>query len=291
MSDLETQSSDQGAPFEPGTDDGLFQTSSEGTSGTIQSGAKPEELPEEFKPYSQFPWQEIPGETREEFLTALKKFHGDMSRGAQEAAELRREVPELRQKADALDRLTSDGKFWEWYNAYTQGNLPANQAQSGQTESSLTEYLDQNAVTGIQKLIQDEIRRAVGPLAQEVQATRQLSLTEMGQRQLNQLRQKVESHGWPSLDEKIPEMRRLVQGGRANDLEDAYFLVCREEITRQEVNKALKSQREQLQHKADTTIGPGFSPSTPPGVGVFDGPNATLEALRASMKEAYSSSR
>jgi len=240
MSDLETQSSDQGTPLEPGADDGLFQTSSEGTSGTIQSGAKPEELPEEFKPYSQFPWRDLPDETREEFLQHLKKFHGDMSRGAREAAELRRDLPELRQKADALDRLTSDGKFWEWYNAYTHGNLPASN-QPAANEPALTEYLDQNAVTGIQKLIQDEVRRAINPLAQEVQATRQLSLTEMGQRQLNQLRQKVESNGWPSLDEKIPEMRRLVQGGRASDLEDAYFLVCRDEITRHEVPFGIQS--------------------------------------------------
>ncbi|MHA2069500.1 MAG: hypothetical protein ACXABY_34490, partial [Candidatus Thorarchaeota archaeon] len=83
---------------------------------------------EEYKPYSQFPWHELPEGTRAVFLEKLKKFHGDMSRGQNEVGRLRQENADYRQKAQWFDELTSQKWFQDAYLA--RDGKPVDQSAS-----------------------------------------------------------------------------------------------------------------------------------------------------------------
>ena len=255
---------------------------------TGSEASSPETLAEEYKPYSQFAWHEIPEEARPGFLEKLKKFHGDMTKGSQEAASLRTQVDEYRQKAQWFDGLASERWFQDAYSSRNQAG-PTNQApapQQGAPIQGLEEYgLEQGATQAIQQAISSGVNEAVGPLAQELSNVRRQMLTEQTERDMADLRVTAQSKGWPSPDDKLSDISKLIQDGRARSLKDAYRLSVFEEVPNLTANQARLAVEQELRSKAEQTISPAFSPPEMPGEQVFTGENAVLEALNQSIAE------
>jgi hypothetical protein len=271
----------------PYTTEGLSEGLSEGEP-TLETGAQEGALPEEYRPYSNIPWNEIPEHAREDVLKAVKTFQAGMTRSSQEAAELRREAPELRQKAEVLERLTADPGFNQWYQQRYYG-APAQQQQQapqGQPTEKLREFLDADGVNALNATIQQAVHRAVAPLHQRLEQVNQSAVTDRATRDLENLKQEVAEKGWPSVDEHISQMTNLLSQRRATDVRDAYFLATKESLVEAEVKRALKAKQDRLQQKADTTFKPNVGPAASPGEEVFHGEEATLQAYRAAKREA-----
>lgn len=284
---------------EPGDDySGMSPGASEGES-PLQTSAR-EELPEEYKPYSQFPWTDIPEDVRPDVLSSVKKFHGDMTRKSQEAAELRKEIPELRQKADFLDRLAGDPAFMDWYNRRYNGqaagggtaaadapNTPGYQrghAVPGGYEK-LKELMDTDALTELGQLIAGEVQRAVGPLSQGLDGINRRFVADRTEQEINTLREEVEKNEWPSLTpDLINRMTDLVYRRRAANVRDAYTLVCHDDLIQAEVKKALQRRQGDLERKAEVTFPPRAGPTNQPGEDVTFGSN-TLELVNEAAAE------
>ncbi len=272
---LETESSQE----LPGEGEGLFQENLPQTEET------PQELPEEYKPYSQFPWHEIPEEARPAFLEKLKKFHGDMTRTAQEAAEIRKVLPELQQKAEFVDRLVADPRFMEWYNKTVLNNGETQEPKPAPDTSKLNEVLEPEAVSALQQLIRSEIEKATKPISEQLSSVSSLSMAEKAERELRDLRSRASQNQWPEVDNFIPQMRQILESGRATTLEDAYFLAAKEDLLKAETQKALKNQRSQLERKAETTFAPTSGPAKAPDLALFSGEEATIKALEEAERE------
>lgn len=251
--------------------------------------ASPETLAEEYKPYSQFPWHNIPDEARGEFLEKLKKFHGDMTRSSQDTANLRKEVDEYRQKAQWFDSLTAEKWFQDAYQNRTQAGQPSNQpppAQTGTQLNDLSEYgLEQPAMNAIQQAISNGISQAVGPLTQELDNMRRNMLTDQTEREMAELRVQAQSKGWPSPDDKLSQISKLIQDGRARSLRDAYHLSVFEEIPSLVENQAKLALDQELRSKEAALPTPAFAPPEVPGEQVFTGEDAVVKALNASISE------
>jgi hypothetical protein len=269
----------------PFTTEGLSEGLSEGEE-TLATGALEGALPKEYQPYSDFPWDEIPEAAREKTLAAVKKFHGSMTRKSQEAAELRQEVPALRQKAEMLERLTADPDFNQWYNQRFFGPSQQQTApqQSPPTEK-LREFLDAEGVQALTGLVNQLVQQQTAPLAQRVEQTSRAHSDDRAQRQLASLRSEVAEKGWPDVDEKAMEITNLLQQRRATDVRDAYFLACREDIIKREAARAVEEKQQRLQQKAETSFSPTPGPASSPGEEVLEGPEATLKALRQTKRE------
>jgi hypothetical protein len=266
------------------TDNLTLEGNVEGT-----EAASPDTLAEEFKPYSQFPWHQLPEESRQEFLDKLKKFHGDMTRNSQDASSLRKQAEEYRQKAQWFDSLTTEKWFQDAYQSRTQTGQPTNQPQSPQTGTqinSLEEYgLEQGATQAIQQVISNGINQAVGPLAQELENIRRNMLTEQTERDMAELRVQAQSKGWPSPDDKLSDISKLIQDGRARSLRDAYHLSVFEEVPAITENQARLSLEQELRSKESALPPPAFSPPEVPGEQTFTGEDAVVQALNASIAE------
>ncbi len=261
---------------------------SEGLSGGGEpEGGAREQLPEEYRPYSQFPWEQIPEDARPDVLGAVKKFHGDMSRGVNEAAELRKLVPELQQKAEFLDQLTGDPGFRQWWESRRAG-APAPQAPQARSPGALeklNEHFDNEVVSALGSMVQHEVRRALGPLHQQVDVMQRMSATEKAERDLSALKQVVNEKGWPDVDSSMAQMVSAVRSGRARSVEDAYWLVNKDPILQAETSSAVKRHRQSLEHKAEVTFPPSGGPAGGKPREEFTGTDATVRALEASMRE------
>jgi len=252
---------------------------------SLDSGALREALGEEFKPYSQFPWHRLPDEVRGDFLTHLKKFHGDMTRSSQEAAELRQEVNGLKQKADFFDRLSADPAFMQWYNGRTSPGSQPTQPVAGvnQAPAPLSEYLGSEGANALTQFLRQEIVRAVGPIANQVQYSQRQSVSERTERELEQLRAKVTERGWPDVDRHMKRMVDLVNEGRARTVDDAYWVAARDDILTAERDRALLESRQRLEEKSSMTVAPRVGPGG--ASHTVDEITGTEAALAAAMRE------
>lgn len=296
MPGLTTPAAEADSPFGPAEGEGLStsvpdadsDTSQEGSVGTLESGAleTAETLGEEYKPYSNFPWDQIPEEARKDFLGELKKFHGAMSRGSQEASVLRRQIPELKQKAEFLDRLVQDPGFLTWYRQQQAGGGAQTAAAPSAPDptAKLSEYLDAEGQSALRVLIDQEIAHRIAPIQSQLENHSRTRASEQLDRELNHLREQAVQRGWPVPDDLTTDIASLIQSGRAATVTDAYHLVAKEDVLKAEVAQALKSHQKQLQHKADVTVPPAGG-SLPPGVELFTGDDSTIQALRAARSE------
>ncbi len=251
--------------------------------------ASPETLAEEFKPYSQFPWHQVPEEARQEFLEKLKKFHGDMTRNSQDASSLRKQADEYRQKSQWFDSLTSERWFQDAYASRNQTGPATNQPlspQPGAQINNLEEYgLEQGATNAIHQAISNGVSQAVGPLAQELEHVRRQLLTDQTERDMGELRVIAQSKGWPSPDDKLNEISKLIQDGRARSLKDAYRLSVFEEVPALTENQARLSLEQELRSKEAALPAPAYSPPEVPGEQTFTGEDAVVQALQSSIAE------
>lgn len=241
------------------------------------------ELGEEFKPYSQFPWEDLPEEVREPFLEKLKKFHGDMSRGVNEAAQLRKDVEQFRQKADWFDTLTSQKWFQDAYLQQQGGGQPA---QDKPAPVKLSQYgLDDEAGDAIERVIQERVGNALGPLTQQLQYLQRKVMSDTTDRELQEVREIAKQKGLPSPDEKMSRMTQIIQSGEARTVKDAWRLAIFDELPDIVSKNARKAAQEELRNKAASTLPPRVGPATEPGEEIFVGPNAVSEALHAAIAE------
>ena len=246
--------------------------------------AEAPELGEEFKPYSQFPWEDMPEEVREPFLEKLKKFHGDMSRGVNEAAQLRKDVEQFRQKADWFDTLTSQKWFQDAYLSQQDGGQ-AKQPEKPAT-LKLSEYgLDNEAGDAIERVIQDRVGNALGPLTQQLQYLQRKVMSDTTDRELQEVREIARQKGLPTPDEKMTRMTQIIQSGEARTVKDAWRLAVFDELPDIISKNARKAAQDELRQKAASTLPPRVGPATAPGEEIFVGPNAVSEALHAAIAE------
>lgn len=253
---------------------------------------QPEPLPEEFKPYSQFPWDQVPEGARGDFLAKLKKFHGDLSRNSQDAAKHRDAAEQFRQKADWFDQLTSERWFQDAYLAQKSGAPApsvAGQQQPLDSRSALkrlSEFgLDPETGEVIDTAINKGVEKAIAPLAEQLSMLQQQLVHNQTTSELTQLRDMAGTNGWPSPDDKLAAIGELIRSGRARNALDAYKLAVFEEVPTLSANQARLQLQDELRRKAETTIAPPSGPPGTPGDQIFVGDNAVEEAMRASMAE------
>jgi len=243
------------------------------------------ELPEEYKPYSQFPWDKVPEDARPDLLKAVKKFHGDMSRGSQEAATLRQRLPELEQKAMTLERLSSDPEFQAWWNG--RGSPPAPRETPAAAPSKLAENFGPEVVQELGQLMSRLIDERVGPVKQQLDYQARVAVEQQTSKDVQTLAAKAQENGWPAVNSHIDRMTDLVRQGRARTPEDAYFLSCREEILGAERKRGASEKLAALRAKAGISFPPaqGRPAAGEAQVTTFTGNDAIANAMEATARE------
>lgn len=251
-----------------------------------QSPAEPPELGEEYKPYSQFPWHEIPEDIRPQVLEKLKKFHGDMSKGQSRAAELEKQASEFREKAQWFDALTAEPWFREAYQAHQAGST-ASQQQVSQTDlSELSDYgLDEKATKVLQKFISDQMGNTVTPINQTLAQIQQQLVNDQVEREMQSLRKLAQEKNWPSPDEQLSRMSELMQQNRARTPTDAYRLAVMDDVIDLTAQTARQSLQNELKGKAERTMPPRQGPAGTPQEEVYTGKDAVQRAVQASIRE------
>ena len=280
------------AEAQAAVDDALGLTPEEpaSQSETQQSpdqGMSPGELPEDYKPYSQFPWEELPEEARPRFLEALKQFHGDMTKGQQEAAQLKEQLAEYKQKAEWFDLLTEQPWFQKAYAEHVGGGGSSTGTSDATPASSEDSAIAADLDPDSRKALQALLERQVKPLQDRIQILERQLVQQKTEAELAKLRQLAAERGWPSPDDLVEEMAQAIRQGRAYSPIDAYKLVAFDRLPEQVEKRAKQKLQEELERKRQQLSGisskPG--PSQAPGEEVYDGPDAVIKALRASMRE------
>lgn len=253
------------------------------------------ELPEEFKPYSWLPWDQIPEDTRQEVLQGVKKFHGDMTRSSQEAKKQLEGVTQFREKANMLDQLFNEPWFQEAFYK-SQGYSPGGASSSSQNAmpdpTSLSEMgMDTDQIKAINQLVSGEIQKGVKPLADQLSHLRkQVSIFQFN-RELEELRAYAKEHGLPPPDDRMNEIEQLIIQGQARDAKSAYRQSVFDEAQKLAEKRGRERYREEIQKKAESSIPPGTSPAQSPRGREFSGRNALADALQAAKEELGFSGR
>jgi len=241
------------------------------------------QLPEEYRPYSQFPWDDIPEESRGEFLAKLKQFHGDMSRNQQELGDLRKEVAGAKQKAQWFDELTGQKWFMDAY--MHQQQPPAQQAPEASFEK-LGEYgIDPQASKLLGQSVQAEVQRSIAPVLQQLQLLQQSIVSQSTQSALNNLKEKAKAQGWPDPTQHIGKMSEIIERQGVRDVETAYKMALFDDILKSTETKARTSLKDELQRKAAATVAPYSGPAETPGEEQFVGADAVLRAFQQAKAE------
>jgi hypothetical protein len=250
-----------------------------------QAPAETGELGEEFKPYSQFPWASMDQETRQETLDKLKKFHGDMSRGSQEAAELRRQMGELQDKASWLDNLATQPWFQQAYQSHMSGQQPAAQQEEAPTFQKLNEYgVDSEAAQLMEKAVEAKLQDRLGGLAQKLEFLERSVVQDQTNNTLKQLAQYAKDRGYPSPEDKMVHIRRIIQDGRATTVEDAYRLSIMDDVPQLVATKTREQLTNELKQKQDALIPPGRSAAGSPQED-YSGPDGVQKAIADARRE------
>ena len=245
--------------------------------------SEPEGLPEEYKPYSMIPWETIPEEQREAVLAGVKKFHGGMTKGQQEAAKLKGQMAELSRKAELLDQLVEE----PWVKAAWK------QVQSGQSVPAvepektpvLSDHLDSEAAKAIEAMVQKAIESKLGPLSSQLSSIGQEQANSRAKNELADLAKKAGDNGWPDPYERLDAMAQVVATGRAKSVEDAYRLATFEDVPGLVKEKTRSSVMEELKAKAGKTVSPTMGSSQNGKSETYSGRDSVLRAFRDAKRE------
>lgn len=280
--DLQTQDGADGTP-----PDGETQSAPDGQSASQSQG-----LPKEYTPYSKVvPWDEIAEDLRPRVLAGIKKFHGDMSRSAQEASELKKQAQPLKERSEFLERLFQYPEIQEAYRQISDPNrgraVPKAQEQEHADLSKLTEYgMDGEASKVISGAIQSAIREAMSPLAERVKQLTDHVLDKEVDSQLNSIETRVKDKGLPSPREMISDLEELIAKRKAGiGIEDAYRLATYdklEDAVRERVKKELAQTSEQT---ASSLPPKAEGPYNKPGFLDFGPPVSIEQAIRVARAE------
>lgn len=246
-----------------------------------------QELPEEYRPYSMIDWEQIPEESRPAILEGVKKFQGNMTRTQQELAELKQQLPEYQRQAQLLEQLVNEPWVREAWKRQQSGE-PAPSATPPEPAVNLTDYLDRDAATAIDKLVEAKLQERLGPLSNQIQQVQQGQTQMEAKAEIAALSQEAAQKGWPDPLKLMGDMYRIVSEGRAGNVRDAYWLCARDGILEHTTDAARRSITEELKGKAERTAPVAPRVSGTPGQQSFTGNGAVLEALRASAKEIAS---
>lgn len=289
-----TAAAQDDAPAPIADAEGLSKESLEllGLDPTAQPAPAPQEgeLSDEFKPYSQFPWASMDAETRVETLAKLKKFHGDMSRGTNEAAELRKNVSDLQGKADWLDNLATQPWFQSAYQAQMNGQTPVQNSAPEEPASfnQLNEYgIDADAAKTMDKAVDRKLSNVLAPLAQKLEFLERSMVQDQTDATLSQLTGYAKEQGYPSPDDKMVQLREIIRAGRATNIRDAYMLSISDDVPGVVASKTRADLEAELQRKMSQSIPPGHSAVGAPSKD-FSGPDGVKEALAEAKRELAS---
>lgn len=249
-----------------------------------------EGLPEEYKPYSQFPWDKMDPETRQETLEKLKKFHGDMSRNSQEVAELRRTNAELQSKAEWLDSLANQPWFQEAYQAQMSGptSTPPPSHEEPPSFNQLNEYgIEGDAAKVMDKAVDAKLQQMLGPLAQKLEFLERSIVQDQTNMTLRELTSYAKQNGYPLPASKMAQMREVIRSGRANNVRDAYMLAISGDVPNVVATKTRAQLQKELEQRQKKSIPPGRSASGTPSQD-YSGPDGIQRALADARRELSS---
>lgn len=272
---------------------GIPQEPDEGQSA--HAGESISQLPEEYKPYKEVvPWEQIPEEAREDALKGIKKFHGDLTREHQEFANIKRQLPELQEKARIMDYLSNQPEIqqaMERVQARENGNIRQPLQQPAESQQipgldKLNEYgFDSDAQKALNSTIANSISQAVAPLTGKISQLEQQLVDREVKDQMDALAQVAKENGLPDPQEQREAIREVLSQKRAVNISDAYFLAIKNKLPSIYTEKAQREMREKLGQKQQQTIPLGYTPATPPTNQMFSGNDAVDRALRASEEE------
>ena len=147
------------------------------------------------------PWDQIPDNARQGVLEGVKKFHGGMTKGQQEAAKLRGQVGELSRKAELLDQLVAEPWVREAWEAHQKGQTVA--TKQPEPTVNLTEHLNANAAKAIESIIEREIGKRLGPISSQMTSINQEQANNRAKSELADLVKKATEQGLPDPYEKL----------------------------------------------------------------------------------------
>lgn len=260
----------EGIPM-PGTTDGL----SEATDG----------LPEEYKPYSMLPWEEIPEETRDKVLAGMKKFHGGMTKQQQDVARLKAEMTEYKRQAGLLEQLTNEPWVKAAWEAHQRGQSAVPQPQVEEKPVKLDEHIDKEAASAIETLIERAIEKRMNPLALQVNNIGQEQANSRAKVDLDNVVNDAAQKGWPSPHDYLDKMSQLVATGRARSVEDAYRLAIFNDMPNVVETRTRQSLKDELNKKASSTVAPRIGPGTNGKTQMYSGKDAVIKAFNDAKLE------
>jgi hypothetical protein len=276
---------------ETGLSDGVAADSGADGERAAPEGAaagQPAELGEEYKPYSQFPWERLPPEVREEFLGQVKKFHGDMSRNQTELGELRKQSADLRQKAEWFDQLAGQKWFMDAYLRQQQGGgapAPDAAAERGKLER-LAEYgIDANATTILKSAMEEQVEGRIAPLKQQLEYLQRSLMDRAARDELAEVRKFATEKGLPSPDDIVPKLTQLIQTGEAKSIWGAYRIATFDEAQAAAEKRAKTTLTDDLRRKSEATLSPYAGPAIAPADEQYTGRDGVLRALRSAVAE------
>lgn len=273
-----------------GTPEGIVQAAmtedvSEGQTPEGAEGSSTPSLGEEFKPYSQFPWEKIPDEVRGEVLEKVKKFHGDMTRSHED---LRKQRDDARQKAQWFDELTGQQWFMDAYMKRQNGGTTPAPAPERPSLDKLTEFgIDKSATEVLGRVMREEIQAALRPVTENVDFLRRMAYDREANDELGRVREYSKARGLPSPDapEISEQMTALIRSGQARSIEGAYRLAIFEQALGAAETRGRKTLEQELESKAGATVAPYRGPASAPGEEQFTGREGVVNALRAAQAE------
>lgn len=295
-------------PFQPGvtapepefeiSDDGLSDgitggTGATGTEGSEQPAAQSDQLGEEYKPYSQFPWDKVPADVRQEFLSKVKQFHGDMSRNQNELGELRKRATESGQKAQWFDELAGQKWFLDAYMRQQGGGAGSNgatatdsaAAEKAQLEKLAEFGIDRNATDILKTAMRGEFSTALAPFQQQLEYLQRSIMDRAARDELAEVRKFAAEKGLPSPDEIVPKLTQLIQSGEAKNVWGAFKIATFEDAQASAERRAKATVVEDLQRKSATTLPPYSGPASTPSEEQYTGRDGVLRALKAAVTE------
>jgi hypothetical protein len=258
---------------------GPVESALEASAGELGASQPAFELPEEYKPYSKFPWEDIPEGVREKVLSSVKEFHGGMTKHQQELAQLRNEVPQLRERTQILDNLIHEPWFKEAWDAHQKGGKP------NEPLPNLTDQFDPDQAGVLERIIEQKVQERLNPVAERLTGLQQQQMNAQAKAEMDRLQAEAKAKGWPDPYERVNDLYAQVSSGAAQTVEQAYQLSIFPELEGIIKAQAQKETMEGLQQKAERTVPPTRSPGGTPGEQVFKGRDAVRHALEASLKE------
>lgn len=236
-------------------------------------------LPKEYKSYSDINWELIPEEVREDVLAGVKKMHGGLTRDHQELSDLRKKLPDVERKAQALDWLWAQPWFKQ---AYERSQNPSQAAETPEP-SGLADQLGDDTSRAVQSEISRAVQQALAPYEERMQGLQQRVVAFDTEREMNQLAAEAAQKGWPDPRTRIGEIEASLRNG-AGSLRAAYKDAVFDELPDVIERRAVEQYQQKLKKKADITLPPGGQPSGSHLTETFKGPNCVQDAVRATLR-------